>query len=775
MRPFTTSKFVLLVSLLGFMFEAGLSSSYYVQESDIINLSQEDNRGIEAYSSNSVAWRKCDSDSPLVSENDTLIVVERTVDSNFRKYRTKDRCGERFSIILSDSYVFKLDGNVVRYAERGRNNSFKPYFFSFKEDPNIVHENGNFILKEAGKLYTSPDSGPVSFDISGFRNDGISGSTMDSSYIDFSGTLVYANEDYALDFEKPNARCKVMDLVTNETFYIDEDCVASELDLILTQSGEIFDTSDLEFDNLNISNDVGRDSRLTSYGVFSYDGTWFKNTESEIIDISREHNSVNWIKSNVIWTDEPSYGARRIKLDELTGKAFCKSLETENTDCKTDQSCSCKFKQENISFTINTSSFKLQDAKNELDNKISVTKKKLVSETSNENTEKGSNVTDKSADSTSDGRSEGRNLSTGQDAASSETEVGALFILAGSIIFSLMVVLPLWGLIRLSRSYTKGEQSNEEELTDYRKMLEPLNGEPKGNLVGQSTTVWRLMAALDRIFTSSEDYKTDRWDAKELEDLASGLESRLEDEGYDLEEFKLSGIEGYHGSKLMDGNYIVAGRGKSIVMFEIKTDSISKVKSVRLGKLTLKSGFRKVSIVGRESSGLDIELFFNTAQDRKEFLSSFKSELRSSGLSSHKNLWANEEEIKQLKKAEIGAKNNFQNMSPYEFEEFVAKLFESKGYSARTTSRSGDAGIDVIANKNGTKLAIQVKRHKETNKVGSPTVQKTLGSIHEVDADECIVVTSSYFTKPAKKRARGAPIKLWNISRLHNEIEKNMI
>ncbi len=41
-------------------------------------------------------------------------------------------------------------------------------------------------------------------------------------------------------------------------------------------------------------------------------------------------------------------------------------------------------------------------------------------------------------------------------------------------------------------------------------------------------------------------------------------------------------------------------------------------------------------------------------------------------------------------------------MSGLEFEQFVAELFERKGYKAEVTKASGDQGIDVIAEKGGT-------------------------------------------------------------------------
>jgi len=52
------------------------------------------------------------------------------------------------------------------------------------------------------------------------------------------------------------------------------------------------------------------------------------------------------------------------------------------------------------------------------------------------------------------------------------------------------------------------------------------------------------------------------------------------------------------------------------------------------------------------------------------------------------------------------------NLSPFEFEEWVARFLRMCGYYAHTTQKSGDFGADVLAEKNGVKIAIQVKKLK---------------------------------------------------------------
>ena len=134
-----------------------------------------------------------------------------------------------------------------------------------------------------------------------------------------------------------------------------------------------------------------------------------------------------------------------------------------------------------------------------------------------------------------------------------------------------------------------------------------------------------------------------------------------------------------------------------------------------------------------------------------------------------------EEQRKQLLRVQTGLSTNFQNMSPYEFEEFIAELFGRMGYSTETTKASSDYGADVIAKRNGETTIIQVKRYKEGNNVGNQTVQQTLGAMFRFNAGKSIIVTTSKFTRQAMKQAEGAPIELWDKEKLHSMVERYMI
>jgi HJR/Mrr/RecB family endonuclease len=92
--------------------------------------------------------------------------------------------------------------------------------------------------------------------------------------------------------------------------------------------------------------------------------------------------------------------------------------------------------------------------------------------------------------------------------------------------------------------------------------------------------------------------------------------------------------------------------------------------------------------------------------------------------------------------------------SPEQFEYLVGTLYDDMGYEAAVTQKSSDAGVDVWAQRNGERVAIQVKQNSEGNTVGRPVLQKISSTIAKGDADQAVVVTSSTFADTAETYAR---------------------
>lgn len=105
-------------------------------------------------------------------------------------------------------------------------------------------------------------------------------------------------------------------------------------------------------------------------------------------------------------------------------------------------------------------------------------------------------------------------------------------------------------------------------------------------------------------------------------------------------------------------------------------------------------------------------------------------------------------------------------LTPESFEEFVAELFEALGYEVEQVGGSGDEGADLrLRRRDGLLGVVQCKYHKR-GVVGSPVLQKFLGTIHHTLSHKGFFVTTSTFSLAAEKFAAEHPIELVDGPRL---------
>ncbi len=153
----------------------------------------------------------------------------------------------------------------------------------------------------------------------------------------------------------------------------------------------------------------------------------------------------------------------------------------------------------------------------------------------------------------------------------------------------------------------------------------------------------------------------------------------------------------------------------------------------------------------------------------------FVEKQKKKGLIEYNGKWGKSEEVKTWKEIDAGISNNFANLTYFEFEHFIAKLFQKMGYETSVTRKTGDYGIDVIATKDDDIVAIQVKKNSHGNNVGDVVVQNTLGGMLKYKANKAIIITTSDFTTMAHEQAKEAPIELWNKKTLHQIVRKYFV
>jgi hypothetical protein len=121
--------------------------------------------------------------------------------------------------------------------------------------------------------------------------------------------------------------------------------------------------------------------------------------------------------------------------------------------------------------------------------------------------------------------------------------------------------------------------------------------------------------------------------------------------------------------------------------------------------------------------------------------------------------------------------DNLLVLTPRQFEEFIAYLYETLGCDVELTKATRDAGADVLAWHGGPLgnnilTAIQVKRYAQHRSVGLKHIYELYGAIAHYRADLGQVVTTSKFTKEAKRFAKKENIDLVDLKKLYSELIK---
>ena len=127
--------------------------------------------------------------------------------------------------------------------------------------------------------------------------------------------------------------------------------------------------------------------------------------------------------------------------------------------------------------------------------------------------------------------------------------------------------------------------------------------------------------------------------------------------------------------------------------------------------------------------------------------------------------------IKQALSKDITPKRtiNIDLLTGVEFENFLCLLFEKDGYMCQKTKATGDQGIDIIATKEDSVVAIQAKRYSSA--VGNHAIMEAVAGKNYYKADICMVITNNIFTSAAIELARANNVILWDRAELLNRMK----
>ena len=91
-------------------------------------------------------------------------------------------------------------------------------------------------------------------------------------------------------------------------------------------------------------------------------------------------------------------------------------------------------------------------------------------------------------------------------------------------------------------------------------------------------------------------------------------------------------------------------------------------------------------------------------------------------------------------------------MSGLEFERYIAQLLKRQGYRNVRLTEKYDFGVDIIAEKDGIRFGIQVKRY--SGPVSASSLRQVVTALKIYNCDKAIVITNSSFSEVAKRLAK---------------------
>lgn len=121
------------------------------------------------------------------------------------------------------------------------------------------------------------------------------------------------------------------------------------------------------------------------------------------------------------------------------------------------------------------------------------------------------------------------------------------------------------------------------------------------------------------------------------------------------------------------------------------------------------------------------------------------------------------EEMEYEEKLEVISESNIDQidqLSPFEFEQWISDILTILGYESTPTKKTGDYGIDVIAQNDEETIGIQVKKYNRP--VGISAVQEVIAGMKYYGCNKGYVMTSAKsFTKAAKNLAEANEVFLY--------------
>lgn len=116
------------------------------------------------------------------------------------------------------------------------------------------------------------------------------------------------------------------------------------------------------------------------------------------------------------------------------------------------------------------------------------------------------------------------------------------------------------------------------------------------------------------------------------------------------------------------------------------------------------------------------------------------------------NRWLTARRVNVLKQSAID------RLDGAAFEAYIERLLQQRGYRVQRTGKSGDLGVDLIAEKSPYRFAIQVKRQSQP--VSRRAVSDAVAGKAQYSCNAAMVITNNLFSPGAQELARANGCKL---------------
>jgi HJR/Mrr/RecB family endonuclease len=101
------------------------------------------------------------------------------------------------------------------------------------------------------------------------------------------------------------------------------------------------------------------------------------------------------------------------------------------------------------------------------------------------------------------------------------------------------------------------------------------------------------------------------------------------------------------------------------------------------------------------------------------------------------------------------------DLTPDDFEAFIADIFKAYGYDAQVVGGNADHGVDVmVMTDQEEKWVVQCKKY--AGSVGEPIVRDLFGTMGHEGAQRAYLITTGSFTQQAVEWAAGKPMVLYD-------------